>query len=136
MALRIVRDAVVEQREAAEGGACSIGITAPEVWAQLCVEMTEQGRKPAGRRSVLRWLNRWVEDGILLKGSPRLVSKARTPTYITPADPQREADVQALLSFCDKGVEKPVGATPEVLRPLLEDDGDFDWAADQEDEIG
>lgn len=134
MALRIVRDAVVEQR-GGEGGDVLGGIIATDVWEQLCAELTGQGRDPVSRRSVVRWLNRWVEDGILLKGKFILVVRKRTTTFTIPYDKKKAENLAALLSFCDQpaapAAKKPAEVAPVVPKP--ERDAD-DWAADQEED--
>ncbi len=93
IALRIVRDrsrgdAPQEQRQ----------MTCQEVWEQLVEEVTGQGRGAPAKRSVKRWLNRWVEDGVLVLGGlvPEGSKNRRTPTYLTPYVPPSRVG-------CEKG---------------------------------
>lgn len=83
MALRIVRDAC-------EGlGAASGGITASTVHELLEEELAGQGRavEIPVRRSVRRWLDRWVEDGVLALGGKVTVEGSAKPVncYSTPS---------------------------------------------------
>jgi len=84
-ALRIVRDA----QEAAEGpGGDGDGcMTAKEVWEALVGVRTGLGLKPPSSRTVKRWLERWVEDGMLVRGKNKVVPgiKQPVPTYKLPA---------------------------------------------------
>ena len=68
MALRIVKDRVKEACE--EGSDLRDRMTAKEVWERLVEEMNGQVRKAPSSKTVKRWLDRWVEDGVLVKGAP------------------------------------------------------------------
>ena len=57
---------------------------------RLVEEVTGQGRVAPAKRSVNRWLKRWVEDGVLALGGVVMdgVKKGtRTSTYLTPPIP-------------------------------------------------
>ncbi|MCP9896889.1 AAA family ATPase, partial [Vulcanococcus limneticus Candia 3B3] len=84
MALRIVRD-----RARGEGAPEERRMTAPEVWEQLVEERAGLGLESPSKKSVRRWLDRWVEDGVLVLGGIVMVGKARTRTYTTPSTPPR-----------------------------------------------
>lgn len=65
-------------------------MTCQAVWEQLVEEVTGQGREAPAKRSVHRWLKRWVEDGVLVLGGvlmegPRKCT--RTSTCLTPPIP-------------------------------------------------
>jgi hypothetical protein len=84
MALRIVKDRVRQAR--GEGGDGEDRVTAKEVWERLVEEITGQGRKPPSSKTVKRWLDRWVDDGVLVAGKKRVVEGADKPvqTYTLP----------------------------------------------------
>lgn len=84
MALRIVKDRVRQAR--GEGGDGEDRVTAKEVWERLVEEITGQGRKPPSSKTVRRWLDRWVDDGVLVAGKKRVVEGADKPvqTYTLP----------------------------------------------------
>jgi hypothetical protein len=88
MALRIVKDQVLKAR-GAEGGALLDRLTAKEVWEALVEEITGQGRKAPSSRTVKRWLERWVDDGVLLQGKPVSVDGAKTPVSSYTLPPSR-----------------------------------------------
>ena len=87
MALRIVKDRVKESR--AEGGDGNDRMTAKEVWAQIIEEMGGQGRKAPSSKTVKRWLDRWVNNGVLEEGKRVRVEGAKAPvqTYTLPPTP-------------------------------------------------
>jgi hypothetical protein len=81
MALRIIRDA---KRDAGEMP--FKGLTAAEVADVLGEELLGQGRKGVSVKTTRRWLDRWVEDGILVRGKPALSGEKnrKTTRYTTP----------------------------------------------------
>ena len=86
--------------------------------------MTGQRRREApSRRSVKRWLNRWVEDGVLVLGGMLMegVKKNRpTPTYLTPHVPPSRVG-------CEKeGDLSTVGSNPSGDTDLTVDTGSED----------
>lgn len=87
MALRIVKEHVLKARS--EDG--NDRITAKEVWEQLVREITGQGRKAPSSKTVKRWLDRWVTNGVLVEGKRRVVSGSdkRVMTYTLPPTPSR-----------------------------------------------
>lgn len=87
MALRIIRDA---KREAGEEP--FKGLTAAEVCDVLGDELMGQSRKAVSVRTTKRWLDRWVEDGILVHGQPALsgAKNRKTSRYTTPHTRSRE----------------------------------------------
>jgi hypothetical protein len=87
MALRIVRD-----RARGEGPAEERRMTTQEVWEQLVEERTGLGLQSPSKKSVHRWLSRWVEDGVLVLGGYVMAGdkkNKRTATYTTPPTPPR-----------------------------------------------
>jgi hypothetical protein len=84
MALRIVKDRVREACE--EGATLKDRMTAKEVWERLVEEMNGQLRLPPSSKTVKRWLDRWVEDGVLSQGKPLPVEGQRkpAPSYTLP----------------------------------------------------
>ncbi|WP_411869225.1 bifunctional DNA primase/polymerase [Vulcanococcus limneticus] len=95
MALRIVRD-----RARGEGPVEERRITALAVWEQLVEELHGLGVNDApSRRTVDRWLKRWVEDGVLVLGGIEMVGKSRTKTYTTPTPPRVGWSLECPLSI-------------------------------------
>jgi len=84
MALRIVKERVVAARR--EGGDGLDRMTAKEVWERLVEEMTGQARRAPSSKTVKRWLDRWVDDGVMVLGKKRVVEGADKPvqTYTLP----------------------------------------------------
>jgi hypothetical protein len=84
MALRIVKERVLKAR--GEDGDGNDRVTAKEVWEQLVGEISGQGRKAPSSKTVKRWLDRWVTNGVLKEGKKRIVagSKAPVPSYTLP----------------------------------------------------
>lgn len=84
MALRIVKDRVNAARS--EAGDGEDRMSAREVWERLVEEMAGQGRKGPSLRTVQRWLERWVTNGVLVEGKPRIEvgSKKPSTTYSLP----------------------------------------------------
>lgn len=84
MALRIIKDRVREACE--EGSDLKDRMTAKEVWERLVEEMNGQLRLPPSSKTVKRWLDRWVEDGVLSYGKPLPVEGQRkpAPSYTLP----------------------------------------------------
>lgn len=89
MALRIVKDRVFKARS--EGGDGDDRITAKEVWEQLVQEMSGQGRQAPSSKTVRRWLERWVTNGVLKQGKKRIVPGSDKPvtSYTLPPTPSR-----------------------------------------------
>jgi hypothetical protein len=85
MALRIVKDRVMEARFE-EDSAKPDRMTAKEVWERLVEEMNGQARRAPSSKTVKRWLDRWVDDGVLVVGKKRVVEGADKPvqTYTLP----------------------------------------------------
>nr|WP_259735889.1 bifunctional DNA primase/polymerase [Synechococcus sp. CS-1329] len=86
IALRIVRDrargtTTLEERR----------MTAAEVWEPLVEEVTGQGREAPSKKSVHRWLTRWVEDGVLVLGGNVPAGPKQKPakSYAIPLEPPR-----------------------------------------------
>jgi hypothetical protein len=84
MALRIVKDRVREACE--EGSDLRDRMTAKEVWERLVEEMNGQVRKSPSSKTVKRWLDRWVEDGVMVEGAKVKVEGVKAPvsTYTLP----------------------------------------------------
>ena len=87
MALRIVKEHVLKAR--GEDGTGEDRITAKEVWEQLLGEISGQGRQAPSSKTVKRWLDRWVTNGVLVEGKKRIVagSKAPVTAYTLPTTP-------------------------------------------------
>jgi hypothetical protein len=99
MALRIVKDRVLEARRG--DGEVQDRMTAKEVWEQLVEEMNGQARQAPSSRTVKRWLERWVSNGVLKLGKPRIVDGAKkpVPSYTLPPTPSRALPIpKGLLS--------------------------------------
>lgn len=100
MALRIVKDRVFQARS--EGGDGEDRVTAKEVWERLVEEMTGQGRQAPSSKTVKRWLDRWVTNGVLKEGKKVKVEGVKAPvqTYTLPPTPSRALPpVPCLLSI-------------------------------------
>ncbi len=84
MALRIVRDRVREACE--EGATVKDRMSAKEVWERLVEELNGQLRKAPSSKTVRRWLDRWVDDGVLALGKKLIVEGAKKPvtSYTLP----------------------------------------------------
>lgn len=83
MILRIVKDHALAQRQEGQEGP---GMTAKEVWEQLVGEMGGQGRKACSQKTTKRWLERWVQQGMLVLGEKVRVKEVKqpVPTYTLP----------------------------------------------------
>ena len=68
--------------------------------------VTGQGREAPTKRSVERWLKRWVEDGVLVLGgaASRGPKGTRTSTYLTPPIPPSRVG-------CEKGGDLSMGGS-------------------------
>jgi len=99
MALRIVKDRVMKAR--GEDGDGKDRMTAKEVWERLVGEMGGQGRQAPSSKTVKRWLDRWVTNGVLLKGRPVSVEGQRkpVPTYTLPSTSSRANRFQSCLLY-------------------------------------
>jgi hypothetical protein len=84
MALRIVRDRVREACE--EGATVKDRMSAKEVWERLVEELNGQLRKAPSSKTVKRWLDRWVDDGVLALGKKLIVEGSDKPvaSYTLP----------------------------------------------------
>jgi hypothetical protein len=99
MALRIVKDRVLKAR--GEDGDGNDRVTAKEVWERLVGEMGGQGRQAPSSKTVKRWLDRWISNGVLVEGKPVPISGQRrpAPSYTLPPTPSRALPiVDCLLS--------------------------------------
>jgi len=96
MALRLVKDHVFQAR----AGERDDRITAKEVWEQLVGEMTGQARKAPSSKTVKRWLDRWVSNGVLVEGKRRTVPgvKQVVQTYTLPSSSRALSMEECLLS--------------------------------------
>jgi hypothetical protein len=96
MALRLVKDHVFQAR----AGERDDRITAKEVWEQLVGEMTGQARKAPSSKTVKRWLDRWVSNGVLVDGAPIPISGQRkpVPSYTLPSSSRALSMEECLLS--------------------------------------
>jgi hypothetical protein len=94
IALRIVRD-----RARGDGPVEERRITCQEVWEQLVEEVTGQGKEAPSKKSVRRWLDRWVEDGVLVPGGIVITGKSRTRTYTTPPPSRVGRSLECPLSL-------------------------------------
>ena len=96
MALRLVKDHVFQAR----GGGEDDRITAKEVWEQLVGEMTGQARRAPSSKTVKRWLDRWVSNGVLVEGKRRSVPgvKQVVQTYTLPSSSRALCMEECLLS--------------------------------------
>ena len=85
MALRIVKDHVLKAR-GDEGAGLVDRLSAKEVWERLVEEVTGQARRAPSSKTVKRWLDRWVDDGVLVMGAPLPVEGQRrpAPSYTLP----------------------------------------------------
>ena len=100
MALRIVKEQVLKAR--GEDGEGEDRLTAKAVWEQLVGEVTGQGRKAPSSKTVKRWLDRWVTNGVLVEGKKIKVEGVKAPvqTYTLPTTSSRALPaVEGLLSI-------------------------------------
>ncbi|MGA0103172.1 MAG: bifunctional DNA primase/polymerase [Steroidobacteraceae bacterium] len=90
MALRIVKDHVLKAR-GEDGGRMKDRVTAKQVWETLVMEMNGQARRAPASRTVRRWLDRWVDDGVLALGKKAVVDGSDKPvqTYTLPSSRAR-----------------------------------------------
>ena len=81
MVLRILKE---EGQEALFKGQAG-GITADAIWERLVGEMNGQGRKAPSSRTVRRWIDRWVDQGLVKEGKRRLEpgAKKHSKTFTT-----------------------------------------------------
>jgi len=124
MALRIVKDRVLKAR--GEEGDGNDRITAKEVWERLVGEMGGQGRQAPSSRTVKRWLDRWVTNGVLKEGKKRIVagSKAPVSSYTLPTTTSSRA--------------LPAGECPLIIvppKPLQEQEITMDTAPSPEYDV-
>lgn len=64
LVLDIVKKVCAQQ---SEEGAEVIGLLREQVWEELTGRMTGLARKPPSKKTVSRWLDRWVEDGLMTR---------------------------------------------------------------------
>jgi len=134
MALRLVKDHVFQAR----AGERDDRITAKEVWEQLVGEMTGQARKAPSSRTVRRWLDRWVTNGVLVEGKKirEVGVKAPVTTYTLPSSSRALSMEECLLSIVPQEplqeqeitIDTPstIGENvnrSEVVHPVHENDG-------------
>ena len=122
----VVLDIVVQrtrqQREESEKP--KLGVTVDEVFEELCERMLgwSSGRPPA-KRSVSRWLNRWV-DKKLLHSESRKTSKGVVKYYVSRALPSGNRSLSTLFNNPSQTQGSEVGTNnaPEsvVLTPIHE----------------
>lgn len=127
-ALRIVRDHVQRARDGSGDGPDRM--TAKEVWERLGEEMAGQARQAPHLRTVKRWLERWVEGGVLVDGKMRIVlgSDRPVPSYTLPPSRARALSIceglllsapRERLQEQEKGKDNPEIAE-EVVRSFKE----------------
>ena len=95
MALRIVKDRVNEALE--EGCTLRDRMTAKEVWERLVEELIGQVRRSPSVKTVKRWLDRWVEDGVLVVGMPVAVEGQNKPVPSYSIPPSRALSIKECL---------------------------------------
>jgi len=95
--LKLVKDHVLGERQA--GG--DDRVTAQEIWEELGELVTGQGRKIPSSKTVKRWLDRWVQTGLLVAGKKKRVEgvKQLVPTYTLPPLPRVGTKTKCLLFF-------------------------------------
>jgi hypothetical protein len=98
MALRIVKDHVLKAR-GEEGAGLADRMSAKEVWERLVGEMNGQARRAPSSKTVKRWLDRWVDDGVLVNGKPLPVEGQRkpAPSYTLPPSRARALPITTCL---------------------------------------
>jgi hypothetical protein len=124
MALRIVKDRVMEARS--EGRQAPDRVTAKEVWEQLVEEMNGQARQAPSSKTVKRWLERWVNSGVLKAGKPVPIEGQQkpAPSYTLPPTPSRALSmpkgflsVQPSDRLQEQGLRTDIGSgSTEVVR--------------------
>ena len=120
MALRLVKDHVFQAR----GGGEDDRITAKEVWEQLVGEMTGQARRAPSTKTVKRWLDRWVSNGVLVEGKKKVVvgSDKPVPSYSLPSSSRALCLEECLLHLApreplveqEKGTDNPEAPETDV----------------------
>ena len=88
-------------------------MTCQAVWEQLVEEVTGQGREAPAKKSVHRWLKRWVEDGVLVLGGvvmEGLHKNKRAISYLTPPIPPSRVGCEKRGRFVPSGI-KPTART-------------------------
>lgn len=123
MALRIVKDRVKQAR--AEGGDGNDRVTAKEVWERLVEEMGGQGRQAPSSKTVKRWLDRWISNGVLVEGRKKVLPGSDKPvtSYTLPTTSSR-----ALPSF-------PCPLVIPPRNPLQEQEKAMDKHDSPEDDV-
>ena len=92
--LDLVKRATEKQRE--ESTSSNLGVTADEIYEQLCERMLGWSSiTPPAKRSVIRWLNRWVEKK-LLNSEKKKTSRGVVKFYLSRALPLRNGHLSAL----------------------------------------
>jgi hypothetical protein len=122
MALRNVRDRVKEACE--EGATVKDRMSAKEVWERLVEEMNGQLRKPPSSRTVKRWLDRWVEDGVLALGKKVTVEGADKPVVSYTLPPS-----------CARALRKEVVSFALAPRKPLQEQGNSNGQAEAPESV-
>ena len=120
--LDLVKQATEKQRE--ESTKPKLGVTADEIYEQLCERMLGwASSEPPARKSVVRWLNRWVEKK-LLHSEKRKISRGVVRFYVSRALPSRNGSLSSLFRNpnCRQGSEVRTENAPEgvALTPTQE----------------
>jgi len=86
--LKVVKEHVLGERGRTGG---DDRMTAQEVWECVSELVTGQGRKAPSSKTVKRWLDRWVESGLLVPGRKKRVEgvKQMVVTYTLPPTSSR-----------------------------------------------
>lgn len=99
--LDLVKQATEKQRQ--ESTSPKLGVTADEVYEQLCERMLGwSSSTPPAKRSVIRWLNRWVEKK-LLHSEKRKTSRGVVKYYLSRALPLRNGHLSSLFPNLNAG---------------------------------
>lgn len=113
--LDLVKRATEKQRE--ESTSPKLGVTVAEVYEQLCERMLGwSSSKPPSRRSVERWLNRWVEKKLLLS-EKRKTSRGNVMFYVSRALRSRSGSLSSLFQNpnAGQGSEVTTENAPEAV---------------------
>jgi len=115
MALRIVKDHVLKAR-GEEHADLVDRVSAKEVWERLVEEMNGQARRAPSSRTVKRWLERWVDDGVLVHGKPISVEGAKAPvlSYTLPPSARALSIKPCLLSIVPSDPLREKGGTMDT----------------------
>jgi hypothetical protein len=123
MALRIVKDHVLKAR-GEDGVGLKDRLTAKTVWECLFEEMGGQGRRAPSSRTVKRWLDRWVDDGVLVNGKALSVEGQNKPAPSYTLPPSRARALPATKGLLSVRPSNPLqenesqngqGSAPEAV---------------------